>query len=314
MFFSGRFSRFGGGALLSLMMLCMGIMSSSFAAEEPGLGPTLTKIRDRGYIYIGHRTASLPFSYVLPGAVGSSTVTGYTWEICGHVVKAIEGALGKSVQIVPVATSQNNRLMLVKTGMVDMECGATTNMSGRQKLAAFSNTYFVSEVKLLTKADSTVRAVADLANRQVVAVMGSTAIRLLRQAAFVRGFSVNIQEARTAEEAMLLLQGGKVDAFAGDESVLNEQRAVSPQGGAFAFLVEGLSVEPYGLVLPAEDENFRKLVNQTLVGLMSSGELERLYLKWFMGPLAPNGINLNMPMSPMMKSVIEYPNDRPATY
>jgi glutamate/aspartate transport system substrate-binding protein len=204
--------------------------------------------------------------------------------------------------------------MLVKSGMADIECGATSNLSSRQKLVTFSNTYFVAEVKVVAPADGAVRSLNDLANKRVVAIAGTSATRLIRQAAFARGLPVDVLEVRSAEDAFAALQSGKVDAYVGDDAIINQQRSEASNPGAFAILSESLSVEPYGLVLPLEDENFRRLVNQVLTGLMASGELERIYDKWFMSPIPPKGVALNMPISPMLKSVIQYPNDRPATY
>jgi glutamate/aspartate transport system substrate-binding protein len=204
--------------------------------------------------------------------------------------------------------------MLVKTGMADMECGATTNLTSRQKLVSFSNTFFVAEAKVLVKASGSVKTLADLANKRVAAVLGSTGIRLIRQAAFMRGFTVEIIESRNGKVAFEKLAKGEVDAYVGDDAQIELLRTAATQPGDFSFLPEGLSVEPYAIVLPLENDDLRLLVNKTLTAMMSSGELEQLYAKWFMGPVPPTGAVMNMPMSPLMKSVIQFPNDRPATY
>ena len=64
-------------------------------------------------------------------------------------------------------------------------------------------------------------------------------------------------------------------------------------------------------MLPLDDPQFKKLVDDVIVGLMQSGELGRLYDKWFTKPIPPNGINLQMPMSDLLKAAIANPNDRP---
>ncbi len=56
---------------------------------------------------------------------------------------------------------------------------------------------------------------------------------------------------------------------------------------------------------------FKKFVDGVLVGLMQSGELARIYDKWFMNPIPPKDVNLQMPMTEKLKAVIANPNDTP---
>jgi glutamate/aspartate transport system substrate-binding protein len=299
--------------LLSGLLALLALLALPALAEEPDLGPTLNKIRERGYIYVAHRPSTSPFSYLLSGEGDKSTVTGYSWELCEHVVKAIEAKVGKSLIVVPVPATANNRLMLVKAGMADMECGATTNMVSRQKMVGFSNSFFVAEVKLMVRVDGPVKVFTDLANKRVAAVLGGTAVRLVRQAALAKGITLKIIETRNAGDAMAMLASGEIEGYSGDDAIVNDQRANAKNPDAYVFLPDSLSIEPYGIVLPREDDAYRALVNQTLVSLMASGEVERLYDKWFMAPIPPRGIALNMPMTPLIKAIIQNPNDFPAS-
>jgi glutamate/aspartate transport system substrate-binding protein len=78
----------------------------------------------------------------------------------------------------------------------------------------------------------------------------------------------------------------------------------------FAIVGEALSVEPYGIMLRRDDAPFKKLVDDTLIELMKSGEIEKIYNKWFLAPIPPKGINLNLPLSPQLKEAIKNPNDK----
>ena len=51
-------------------------------------------------------------------------------------------------------------------------------------------------------------------------------------------------------------------------------------------------------------EQFKKLVDEAIVGLMRSGEFARIYDKWFMSPIPPLGINLQMPMSEKLNDIL----------
>ena len=64
-------------------------------------------------------------------------------------------------------------------------------------------------------------------------------------------------------------------------------------------------------MLPKDDAAWKKLVDDALVGLMQSGELERIYEKWFLNPIPPLGHSLALPMSPSLKAAIQAPGDVP---
>ena len=285
------------------------------AQTAPGaagdLGPTLKRIDAAGVIYVGHRDAATPFSYVTPG-LENYYVYGYSWDICQHIVKAVGERLGKPVRSVPVAVSSNARILMVKIGMADLECGATTNNVARQKQVAFSNTFYVAEVKIMVRKNSGIKTVADLANKRAVTTSGSTADRLIKGAALSSNVTMNYLIGRSHDESMGMLLRGEADAYAADDAILAAQRAASPTPAEFVFLDGNLAVEPYGIMLPKDDPLFKKLVDDTLVGLMQSGELARIYDRWFLEPIPPTGGILNMPMSDRLKAAIANPNDRPA--
>jgi glutamate/aspartate transport system substrate-binding protein len=280
------------------------------ASAPAGLGPTLSKIDATGFIYVGHREAAMPFSYVTAG-LETHYVYGYAWDVCQHVVKAVEERLGKPVRSVPVSVSANARILMVKIGMADLECGATTNNVARQKQVAFSNTFYVAEVKIMVRGNSGIKTVSDLANKKVVTTSGATADRLIKAAALSNNITMNYLVGRSHAESMGMLQRGEADAYAADDAILAAQRASSPTPADFVFLDGNLSVEPYGIMLPKGDAQFKKLVDDTLLGLMQSGELARIYERWFMQPIPPTGGTLDMPMSDLLKAAIANPNDRP---
>jgi len=50
--------------------------------------------------------------------------------------------------------------------------------------------------------------------------------------------------------------------------------------------------------------------------IYKSGEINQIYDKWFLKPIPPKGLNLNVPMSEQFKKVIANPTDSgdPAAY
>jgi glutamate/aspartate transport system substrate-binding protein len=270
----------------------------------------MSKIAREGTIYVGHREAAIPFSYVMPG-LESDYVFGYSWDICQRVIEAVEARLGRPVRTVPISLSANSRILMVKTGMADMECGATTNNVARQKQVAFSVAFYIAEVKIMVRRGSGILTVADLANKRVVTTAGATADRLVKSAALVNNITMDYMVGRSHGDSMRMLMRGDADAYAGDDAILAAQRASSPTPGDFVYMAGNLSVEPYGLMLRRDDPQFKKLVDDALVALMRSGELAKIYERWFMEPIPPTGGTLEMPMSDLLKAAIANPSDKP---
>jgi glutamate/aspartate transport system substrate-binding protein len=298
--------------LLVAALLFIANPAAAQTAAVPGdMGPTLNKIASMGALYAAHRESANPFSYVASGAA-DAPVYGYSWELCQHVAKAVNERLGREIRMVPVVVSANSRIMMVKVGMADLECGATTNNVARQKQVGFSNTFYVAEVRLMVRKDSGIKRIADLANKRVVTTLGTTADRLVKQAALANNITMQYLMGRSHGESMGMIVRGEADAYVGDDAVIAGERANASMNDQLVFLDEVLATEPYGIMLPKDDPQFKKLVDDVIVGLMQSGEFARIYDKWFMNPIPPRGINLQMPMSDKLKAAIANPNDRPA--
>jgi glutamate/aspartate transport system substrate-binding protein len=65
------------------------------------------------------------------------------------------------------------------------------------------------------------------------------------------------------------------------------------------------------MMVRKDDPAFKKVVDGAMAQLMKSGELQRIYTKWFQQPIPPKGITLNIPMSDALKKVIANPTDSP---
>lgn len=297
--------------LRPLLTLALGAsLACPAIAQEADLGPTLKKISESGTIYLGFREAAVPFSYVT--AADKEKPQGYSWDVCSRVVKAIEGKIGKEIKVVPVVATANARLMMVKVGMADIECGATTHSLGREKLASFSNTIFVAEAGVLVRANAGLKSANDLAGKRVVTTGGTTSDRLVKQTALQRNISIKQLIEPSHAESMAMLERGEADAYAADDAILLGQRANSKSPEQYVFLPNVVSnVEPYALVLPKDDMAFKKLVDDALVTMMKSGEMTAIYDKWFLQPIPPINQVLNQPMSDLNKTVFANPNDRP---
>jgi glutamate/aspartate transport system substrate-binding protein len=287
------------------------LLSCSVLTALPALGAepagTLKKIRDTGSISLGHRESSIPFSYY----DDKQQVIGYSHEVMLKAVDAIKSELklaSLTVRTVPV-TSQN-RIPLIQNGTIDIECGSTTNNTERQKQVSFSNTIFVIGTRLLTKKDSGIKDFADLARKNVVTTAGTTSERLLRKYNDDKKLGMNIISAKDHGESFLTLETGRAVAFMMDDALLYGELAKAKKPGDWMVVGTPMSREAYGCMLPKDDVAFKKVVDGAIARLMASGEIEKIYAKWFMNPIPPKGLNLDFPLSDDMKALYKAPNDK----
>jgi len=122
-----------------------------------------------------------------------------------------------------------------------------------------------------------------------------------------RNLGMNIVSANGHSEAFLMVESGRAVAFAMDDILLAGLVASSKTPGDFAIAPEALSVEPYGMIVRKDDVAFKKSVDAAITGLFKSGEIDKIYAKWFMAPVPPKGIVMNVPMSAQLKKVIANP-------
>lgn len=290
---------------LALLMLAAGLPLIPLASAQGVTMPTLDRIRQNGAIYVGHREASIPFSYL----AGDDPV-GYSMDLCQGIVVAIRAKLGApSLPVVFVPANSSTRLLLLMTGAIDLECGSTTNTKTRQNQVAFSVTTFVSGIKALVRKDSGTERLADLNGKVVATTAGSTTERAVRTAMAARNASVRFKSARDHGESLMMVVSRQADAFALDDAVLAGLLAGLPDRDQYRLLEENFGLEPYAIGLRKDDPDFKKLVDDALIAMMGSGELERLYEKWFMAPIPPNKVNLRIPMSDMLRDMLRNPSD-----
>jgi len=290
-------------ALSTLAALC-----AAPALAQPAM--TLDKVKASGSITLAYRESSIPFSYL----GGDAQPTGFGWEICGRIVEQVKKATGRAdLKVNAQAVTSQNRIPLMQNGTIDIECGSTTNNSERAKQVSFATNYFYTGTRLLVKADSPVKSLADLQGKKVVSTTGTTNYQVLRKVNSDRNLGFELLGAKDHAESALLVQQGRADAFGMDDILLYGLRASSQNPAELAVVGEALQVEPYAIMLRRDDPAFKKLVDDTLAALMKSGEFETLYKKWFQSPIPPKGINLNAPMSKELRDNLKNLSDRPAT-
>jgi len=270
---------------------------------------TLAKVKAAGKVVIGTRDSSAPLAYT----TGDGKYTGYHVEICNRVVDAIKTELKlPSLATEYALVTSQNRIPLVVNGTVDLECGSTTNTKARQAQVAFAPTTYVTNVRIAVKANSGINSIADLKGKKVATTTGTTSVQLLRK--HERANGVNFEEVYGKDHAdsFLLLDSGRADAFVIDDNILAGNIINAKNPAEFKIVGEALSEEPIAIMYRKDDPGFKKVVDAAVVSLLKSGEIDKIYTKWFMGPIPPRNASVNMAMTPALKNAIANPNDKPA--
>ena len=292
-------------ATLLSLAAALTLAASPALAEE--LSGTLKKIRETGAITLGHRESSIPFAYL----DDQQRPVGYAMDLCMKVVDAVKAKLqmpNLKVNMQPVTSA--NRIPLMQNGTIDLECGSTTNSVKRQEQVAFGPTYFVINVTAAVKKNSGIKTLADLNGKTISTTSGTTSVPLLKQ--YEKTKSVDVKEiyGKDHAESFLLLSQDRSAAFIMDDILLAGQIANSGNPGDYVIIPESLRQEPYSMMLRKDDPQFKALVDKTIGDVMKSGEIEKIYTKWFTNPVPPKGINLNFPATPAIKEAFANPNDK----
>lgn len=269
---------------------------------------TLAKVKESGVFTIGHRDASIPLSYY----DDKQKPIGYSVEICQRVADAVKKELKKpDLQIKYQLVTSANRIPLLANGTVDIECGSTTNNAERQKQVSYLPTTFVTANRIMYKKGSGISVLADMKGKTLVSTAGTTNIKQVTQINADKNLGVNITSANGHAESFLMVETGRAAAFAMDDILLAGLIATSKNPGQFEVSKEALSVEPYGIMVRKDDAKFEALAAGVVKGLMKSGEINKIYDKWFLKPIPPKNITMNVPMSPNLKKVIANPTNSP---
>jgi len=206
--------------------------------------------------------------------------------------------------------TSSNRITLVHNGAVDLECGSTTNNTERQKQVSFSNTIFIIGTRLMTRKDAGIKDFAELGGKNAVTTAGTTSERLLRKMNEDKKMGMNIISAKDHGEAFLTLETGRAVGFMMDDALLYGEMAKAKRASDWVVVGTPQSYEAYGCMMRKDDPAFKKVVDDALAKVMTSGEASKIYEKWFMQPIPPKGLNLNFPLSDAMKSLYKSPNDK----
>jgi glutamate/aspartate transport system substrate-binding protein len=285
--------------------LLVATLASAVFAAQAQTTDTLKKIKDTGTVVMGVRGSSGALSYTL----GEGKYVGYHVELCQRAIEDIGKQLGKKIEIKYQEVTSANRIPLVQNGTVDIECGSTTNNDARAKDVAFAHTVYVEEVRILTKVDSGIKDIKDLNGKNVATTTGTTSVQLLRKNERATGVEFKEVFGKDHADSFQLLESGRADAFVMDGQIVMGLASKSKNPAEFHVVGPALSVEPIAIMVRKDDPAFLAAVDKTLDGLTKSGEISKIYDKWFMQAIPPTNTKVGLPASEYTKWAWAHPNN-----
>ncbi len=289
-----------------LLLACTGLTGTF--PPPANAGPVLQRIQQSGTLRIAHRESSVPFSFVADGKP-----VGYAVDLCLRVADALRTGLKLpqlKVEWVPVSPA--GRIPAIVEGKADLECGSTTNNRERREQVAFTIPHYIAGSRMIVKADSGIRKWSDLRGKTVVSSTGTTPLTVLHKLNESAVLQLRIVEAKDHAEAFSMVEAGRADAFVMDDVLLYGLRANAGNPGAYLVTGDLLTIEPYAIMLSRQDPDFKKLVDKALVTSIYDQDTQKLYKKWFLSPIPPHGITLDIPMSYLLRDSFKFPSDKVA--
>jgi len=271
-------------------------------------GRTLDKIKSTGKIVVGVRTSSMPLSYTETFKEDGKPL-GYAVDICNNIVdkyKLKNGLQNISTQYVFV--NAKNRLDKVRAGEVDLECGSTTNNADRREKVYFSVPYYIASAKIITLNNrNDIFDLFSLKGKSIGYIKGSTMDKTFDGYNKYRNLNIKKVEVASPDEAMKKIDEKAVDAFAYDDLIVYALKANSQNPNNYKILNDALSIEPESIMMRKNDKEFSNFVDEELKNLIRTGQVQSLYEKWFLSPIAPKGKSLDLQPSKLLKDVFRFP-------
>jgi glutamate/aspartate transport system substrate-binding protein len=285
-------------SLLAGFLLCETVGAQTPTASLAGYIAAHDRIRQGEPVRMGYRTNSPPLSFERNGAA-----QGYTVDVCRAAIEGVARKMQrKSIAIVYVPVTIENRMSKIVAGEIDMECGLTTNTVSRAKQVAFSPSVLVTGTKIVVSANSQALNLRDVEGLTVAAGKGTTNLRSINRYASERGIRMKMIETVDTKAAFAaLVQGSAAAAALNEISAMGWSREES--GVAVRMLDRYLSTEPVAIGLPKHDPQFARVMSEAVAEVLVSGAAEHIYQRW----LGSGGLGL--PLNSLTREAFRVPSD-----
>lgn len=279
-------------------------LTTTLAAQA---GPVTERLKQGGKLVIAHRESSVPFSYL----DADKKPVGYAVDLCLKLAEAVRKKLElKAMAVEFKMVTPANRIDTIAQHSADLECGSTTNNAERRQKVAFTVPHYITGARYLVRADSPIEDLPQFEGRKLVSTKGTTPLKAIDQANRERLLRIQIVEAPDHARAVEMVENGEVDGFAMDDVLLFGLRAGRADPNKLKVVGKFLTIEPLAIMLPKDDPELKKIVDDEMKRLINSREAHAIYERWFTKPIPPRNTALSMPMNYLLKDFWKYPTDQ----
>ena len=275
------------GLLTSILLFVF--LTTPLSAQE--LTGTLQQVKMSGKIKIGYRQSLPPMSSLNK----DGKPEGFSIDLCQMIAEAVGDRVGSKLEVEYVPVTATERFQALSDNRIDILCGATTKTLSRGEIVDFTQITFVTGAAFMTLKGT------DLMNnfngKKIGVVKDTTTHEALKDLFDDPDINAEIVLVATTENGLASMEKGNIDAFSADQVVLIGLAMKSGQPAKYSILPNTISYEPFALAVRRNDADFRLVADRVISRLYRTGEIRRLYNKWF-GLFSPQ-------MPPAFEAVIK---------
>jgi len=270
---------------------------------------TLEKIKRTNTLVIAYLNGTMPFAFLNE----DKQVTGYAIDLCRKIAEGIRKDFKlPQLQVQFMEVDTVTRFIALDQNKADLECSTSTNNAERRKIATFTVPHFFASVRMLVKASSGIRNWEDLRGKTVVVPRNTPMVKQIDERSNIRSLGIKIVEVAYNEDAFNSLEKGLADAFVMEDVLLRRYLLSVPHPERYAVVGDSLSLEPYGIMMHKGDPEFKRYVDLQMVKIIRSGDIFKIYDRWFTKPISDTIPAMGMPMGYLLRDTLRYPTDKVA--
>ena len=261
---------------LFALILSALFITNAFSHEIPN---TLDQIKQTGKIRIGFRESEPPMSFLNK----EGKPIGYSINLCERIVVGLRSEVDKEIKVEYVPVTANNRFDALIEDKIDILCGSTTKTLSRSKRVDFTQLTFATGASFMTIEGQEFKELSGLNGKKIGVVRNTTTLDTLKRLITKSKVDAEIVTFNTALEALDSLRNGYITAYSSDQVVLIGLVITAKDGDNFSISPQVFSFEPFALAVKRNDSDFRLMVDSVLSRIYRTGEINKIYDKWFGG-------------------------------
>ncbi|SEC33221.1 amino acid ABC transporter substrate-binding protein, PAAT family [Rhizobiales bacterium GAS191] len=198
-------------------------------------------------------------------------MVGFDVDLCSAIAKQ----LGVTAKVTPLSVEA--RVPEVKLGRVDIAVANLAYTLGRAEQIQFSDAYYVAKEMLAVKASNPSTKKIDFKGKRLASTKGSTSELSIK---------LNGSDPLTFQDtgsAFMAVQQNKALGIVANTMTITKLVSESKSGVELKMIEDPMLLEPVGVGMKKDEPALLAKINEALVALDKSGEINQIWDKW-LGP------------------------------